>query len=286
MSAAAASGTFRVEANGLWFHGLAAGPDDGPLVLLLHGFPEFSWGWRHQIGPLAAAGFRVVAVDQRGYGGTDKPPGVGSYRLDVLADDAAALVAALGHTDAVLVGHDWGGIVAWWTAVRHPHAVRRLVILNAPHPAVLPGFLLSDPWQLLKSWYVAFFQLPGVPEWLLARRDFEALRASMRNSALPGAFSREELSRYQEAWAAPGALSAMLNWYRAIWFPRQDADPAIVQPTLILWGDQDRFLKPGLAEASVRLCGDGEIRHFPGATHWLQHEFPAEVNAALLAFAR
>lgn len=268
-------------------HAVEAGPPEGPLVILLHGFPEFWWGWRHQIGPLAEAGFRVVVPDQRGYNLSDKPYGIAAYRLDRLAADIAGLVAACRHDRAHLVGHDWGGLVAWWTAARHPEWVERLAILNAPHPAVVSGYIRRNPTQALRSIYVGFFQLPVVPEIVLRARNFAAMRGSLRGSSRPGTFKDRDLDRYADAWAEPGALTAMLNWYRAL--PRsgdRDADPGIDAPTLILWGRRDRFLEEGLAEASLAFCREARLMTFADATHWLHLEKADAVNAALIEFFR
>ena len=270
--------------DGIGLNAAVAGPD-GPLVVLLHGFPEFWYGWRHQIEPLAAAGFRVVAPDQRGYDLSGKPEGIRAYRLERLAGDVTALIEACGRRDASLVGHDWGGIVAWYAAARHPHRVRRPAVINAPHPAVIRDYLKRRPTQLLRSSYAAFFQLRGVPEWLARQQNFALLRHVLTGTSRRGAFTPEDLARYQEAWSQPGALTAMLNWYRAAkTFRPARGEARIRQPALVLWGMRDRFLEFGLAEASAGLCDNAEIRRFPRATHWLQHEEPDAVNAELVSF--
>jgi pimeloyl-ACP methyl ester carboxylesterase len=267
-------------------HAVEAGPPDGPLVVLLHGFPEFWYGWQHQIGPLAAAGFRVVAPDQRGYNLSDKPRGIGAYALDRLAADVAGLADALGRERFRLVGHDWGGLVAWWLAARHPGRVERLAILNAPHPQVFGAYARSHPSQMLRSAYVGFFQLPFVPEATLAAGDFALLRRALKRSSRPGAFTPQDLERYREAWSEPGALTAMLDWYRAFRsIPTlSDGEARIRCPTLVVWGRRDAALEPGLAEASAALCDDVRVIWHDRATHWVQHEEPQAVNAALVAF--
>src|SRR4051794_24743665 len=157
-----------------------AGAGDGPPVVLLHGFPDFYYGWRHQIGPLAAAGFRVIAPDQRGYGESDKPEPVSAYALDTLADDVAGLFESTGRDRVSLVGHDWGGIVAWWVAIRHPERVERLAVLNAPHPISFQRYLRSSPRQLLKSWYTFYFQIPWLPETMFRLGNWRRLTEGMR----------------------------------------------------------------------------------------------------------
>jgi pimeloyl-ACP methyl ester carboxylesterase len=272
--------------NGIRLHIVEAGPADGPPVVLLHGFPEFWYGWRHQIGPLADAGFRVVVPDQRGYAASEKPGPVSAYGLDTLAEDAAGLVASTGSSSAAVVGHDWGGIVAWWLAVRRPDLVRRLVVLNGPHPIAFRRYLATSPRQLLKSWYTFYFQLPRLPEALFRRRDWARLAESLRTTSRLGAFSDADLDRYRAAWSEPGAMTAMIHWYRAAWrvppAPREDVRVHV--PTLLIWGAKDRFLERGLAESSLDYCDHGMREVIEEATHWVQHEEPARVNRLLLDF--
>jgi epoxide hydrolase 4 len=275
-------------ANGLRFHALAAGPADGPLVLLLHGFPETSHGWRHQMPALAAAGYRVVAPDQRGVGLSDKPEGIAAYRIDHLAADIVALVRALGRERAQVVGHDWGGAVGWYLAQHHADVVDRVAILDAPHFKAFSDWLRAHGSQRRKSWYMAFFQIPWLPEFLLRRRHFRLLATTLTGSSRPGTFTDADLDTYRAAWARPGALTGMLNWYRALRLPqpRRDAAPTVAIPVRLLWGDRDTALEAGLAEASITHCREGEVFHFPEATHWLAAEEPERVNALLLAFLR
>ncbi|HEX8164379.1 MAG TPA: alpha/beta hydrolase [Beijerinckiaceae bacterium] len=267
-------------------HVVEAGPADGRLTILLHGFPEFWYGWRRQIGPLAAAGLRVVAPDQRGYNLSDRPPGPAAYAIDRLAADVVGLADALGRERFVLVGHDWGGLVAWWAAARHPERVERLAILNAPHPRAFGPYARAHPSQRLRSAYVAFFQLPFVPEAVLRAGDFALLERALRASSRPGAFTDEDLARYREAWRRPGALTAMLDWYRALRLkPRLSEGEARIRcPTLVIWGCRDSALEPGLAEASAALCDDARVIRYDRATHWVQHEEPDAVNEALIGF--
>ena len=277
----------RIEVNRISLHLVAAGPADGPAVILLHGFPEFWYGWRRQIGPLAAAGLRVLAPDQRGYNLSDKPEGVGAYGLDTLAADVISLADTIGREKVSLVGHDWGGIVAWWTALRHPERIDRVAILNAPLPAVMRPYARRHPTQVLRSWYVLFFQLPWLPEAMMRARDLTILQEVTVRSGRPGIFGEEDLQRYREAWSRPGALTAMVNWYRALRQPRKaPAGARISLPVLLIWGMRDAFLEPGLAEASLALCYDGRIVRFVTASHWVQHEEAEAVNAALIEFLR
>ena len=277
-------GEVNLATNGIQLHAVEAGPRDGPLVILLHGFPEFWWGWRRQIEPLAAAGLHVLAPDQRGYNLSDRPAGVAAYDLDTLAAEVIGLADAAGQRKVMLVGHDWGGLVAWWTASRHPHRVDRLVVLNAPHPAVMGAYMRRHPSQMLRSSYVGFFQLPFIPERLLAAGDFALMRRALRRSSRPGTFSPEDLGRYAGAWARPGALTGMLNWYRALRLRPAIAHAAVEAPTLLIWGGQDRFLERGLAERSLALCRAGRPLWLDEASHWVHLEKPEIVNLAMLRF--
>ncbi len=272
-------------AGGLRLHVVEAGPEDGPPLILLHGFPEFWWAWRHQIAPLAARGFRVVVPDLRGYGLSDAPQGLPAYRLDVLVEDVTGLADALGAARFDLAGHDWGGVIAWAVAARHPDRIRRLVILDAPHPDIPARRALRHPTQALRSSYVALFQLPRLPEALLRARGFAALRALMQGTARPGAFAPGDLDRYAEGWARPGRLTAMLGYYRALRHRKRPPQPGrIAPPTLVLWGERDGFLGHHLARAALDLCDDGRLVVLGGTTHWLHLEAPARVTAEIAGF--
>jgi epoxide hydrolase 4 len=273
----------RVALPDLSLHVAEAGPEAGPPVILLHGFPEFWYGWRRQIGPLSEAGFRVVVPDQRGYGLSDRPQGVAAYHLDRLAADVVALADACGFQRVRLVGHDWGGLVAWWTASHHPDRVERLAILNAPHPGIVGAYMRQHPGQWLRSLYVGLFQIPGLPERLLTADRGRALRRGLTSSSRPGAFTAADLERYQESWLRPGAMTAMLNWYRAlVRLPRAEA-PRVRVPVLILWGRRDAALQAGLAQTSLAFCDDGRL-HWYEAGHWLALDETAAVNAELRRF--
>jgi pimeloyl-ACP methyl ester carboxylesterase len=272
---------------GLRMHAATAGPEDGPLVLLLHGFPEFWGSWRRQIGPLARAGYRVVAPDQRGYNLTDK---TGPYDVLTLANDVVALMDLCSAPQVLLAGHDWGAAVAWVLAGRYPERVKKLAIVNLPHPApmvrALRGRILR---QTLMSWYIFFFQIPRLPEWLLSRNDFAAMRRMMRASAMPGTFSEEDLDHYRDTWARPGALTAMIGWYRALLQQspkggdtRRLALSRIPMPTLMLWGERDPALHVDLAVESLRWLDQGRLIRFPQATHWLHEDLPGEVTRLLM----
>jgi pimeloyl-ACP methyl ester carboxylesterase len=275
----------RIRTNGIELHAVAAGPRDGRLVFLLHGFPEFWWAWRRQIGPLARAGLRVVVPDLRGYNLSDKPVRVADYALDTVTGDILGLAEALGRDRFAVVGHDWGAITAWHLAERHPDRLDRAAILNGPHPSTLASHLMTHPFQAVRLGYFAVFQLPWLPEAMLRAGEFAALARAMRGTARYGSFTAEELAQYRAAWMRPGALTAMLNWYRAL--PRNP--PAygkgrITMPIRIIWGDRDVALDHRLAERALARCEEGEVFHLPEATHWLHHDAPDAVNRLLLSF--
>ena len=276
-----------IAANGLQFHALAAGSGNGPLLLLLHGFPETSHCWNREIPALAAAGFRVVAPDLRGFGLSSKPVGAAAYRIDLLAADIVAIVRALGRERAQVVGHDKGGVVAWYLAGHHADVVERVAILDAPHPAVFFKYLRRHPTQWLKSWYMAFFQLPWLPEAMLRAGNFRRLAHALVSTSRPGAFTPADLATYRAAWAGRGALTGMLDWYRAMRLNKQAPQrERVAIPVRLMWGDRDMALEPALAEASIAQCDAGEVFHFPDATHWLPREEPERVTALLLGFLR
>jgi pimeloyl-ACP methyl ester carboxylesterase len=272
-----------IETNGIRLHVAEAGPEDGPLVILLHGFPEFWYGWRKQIPALAGAGLRVMAPDQRGYNLSDRPRGAAAYNLDELAADVIGLMEAVGRERAAVVGHDFGGAVAWWLANTHPERVERLAILNVPHHTAFRRQLRDNPNQRRKSRYMAFFQLPVLSETTMRLGGIRLFKLTSRR----GAFTAEDLARYREAWAQPGAWTAMLNWYRAVFRHRPTTRPAsrrITVPTLVIWGLHDPVFVRALAQQSVDMCDDGRLIRLDDAGHWVQHEEPERVNAALIAF--
>lgn len=275
-----------IETNHIRLHIAQAGPQDGPLVLLLHGFPEFWYGWRNQIGPLAQAGFRVVAPDLRGYNLSDKPRAISAYRQDILARDVVGLINALGREKASLVGHDWGGVVGWAVAALFPEFLERMVILNAPYSPLAQRGLLRHPDQILRSSYVIFFQIPVLPEAILRNNNWEMVVEGMRRSSRPGVFRAADFDCYRQSWWQKDAFTSMLNWYRALLrYPAGLPDkPRIQTPTLILWGVKDSALNRAFADASLALCNHGRLVFFEDATHWVQHEEIGQVNELLVDF--
>ena len=259
----------------------------GPLVLLLHGFPECWVSWRNQLPALAAAGFRAVAPDLRGYGKSDKPPGLDAYRIEVLARDIARLVEVLGAERAHVVGHDWGGAVAWFFAMWHPERLDRLAILNAPHPSRYSR-ARKQPRQWLRSSYILFFQLPWLPEALLRAGDSLALRQLFRyDPERPGAYTAEDIDEIVAAAREPGALTGMLAWYRAmIQRPTHTRWKPISRPVQVVWGEKDRYLLRDIAEPGRDWVPDLRFAPIPEASHWVQADAPEKVNGLLIDFLR
>ena len=284
----------RLRANGLDFFALAEGPSDGPLVLLLHGFPELSRSWRRQLPALAGAGYRAVAPDLRGYGRSGRE---GPYDLRTLSADVAGLVGALGRARAVVVGHDWGGGVAWAAATYAPEVVERLVVLNCPHPAVLGREIRKNPRQLRRSVYMLLFQIPWLPERLLARDRGAAIARALRGgSFVKEAFPREELEVYRAAFSSPEAVAAALGYYRAAFrgmasFARDARARPISAPTLAVWGARDRFLGRETIDVArtSRYFAPGnvpEVVFVEEAGHFVQNEAPDRVNEEILRWLR
>jgi len=272
------------EVGDVTLHYVEAG--NGPLVVLLHGFPEFWFGWRLQIKTLAAAGFRVVAPDTRGYNLSSKPEGFEAYGVDLLADDIRGFIEALGTDSARLVGHDWGGSIAWTVAMNHPEVVDRLAILNAAHPRRLSEGL-HHPSQLRKSWYFFFFATPGLPEDVVHARNWHFFRHFLSDAKPP--YTPEEIERYVEAWSQPGAAAGMINYYRAS--VRQNQNEALARlhpisaPTLVIWGERDAYLGPELAEPDHDDVPNlDRVERLPDASHWVHHDEAERVNQLLIDF--
>ncbi|WP_313468327.1 alpha/beta hydrolase [Carnobacterium sp.] len=275
-----------VETNGIKLHVVQEGPKEGQLIILLHGFPEYWYGWRNQISDLANKGFRVWAPDQRGYNLSDKPKKVNDYRMNHLVEDIAGLIKASGKEKVILVGHDWGGIVAWRVARMYPDLLQKLVILNAPHEAAMNRQILQHPMQILKSSYILFFQLRGIPERLFELSDWKIAVKALRHSSKKGTFNEEDLQRYRTAWSQLGAMRSMINWYRAN--VSSLSDPTIPSrvtvPTLVIWGAQDHFLGHELASKSLEFCDEGQGILLGEATHWVHHEEPEHVSKLIVDF--
>ncbi len=276
----------RIQVGEVHLHCVEAG--SGEPVLLLHGFPEFWYSWRHQLPALAEAGFRAVAPDLRGYHESDRPAGVSNYRVGKLVEDLAGLVRTLGQAPTLVVGHDWGGVLAFRFAALYPRLVRKLAVLNAPHPARFHEELRRNPGQCLRSWYTLFFQLPWLPELLLRAGDFAVLRRAWRRQPVhSSAFGEPDLAEYKRAFGGPGAFTGPLNYYRAairhtgdLYGPPQD----VSAPTLLIWGERDPYLSIRLTERLDRWVPDLCVQRIADASHWVQNDVPDRVNGLLIRF--
>jgi epoxide hydrolase 4 len=273
-----------IKTNGIRLHVVQAGPKSGVPVLLLHGFPEDWRCWIRQLPALVGAGCRVIIPDQRGYNLSDKPKGIQSYCIKELTADILGLIGALEYEKVNLVGHDFGALVAWMLAIKHPERLHRLGIVNVPHPVVMWRFLRRDFEQMRRSLYAFFFQLPWLPEAIMRIGNWHVASSGMRRSGKPNAFTDDDIKAYKEAWSQPGAMTAMLNWYRAAarYQPEISNGMRVSIRTLILWGVQDVALSHRMARPSLDYCDEGNLIFFPDATHWVQREEADEVSRHLL----
>jgi pimeloyl-ACP methyl ester carboxylesterase len=277
--------TRTIEANGLTFAVDEAGEGDD-VALLLHGFPESRYSWRYQLPLLADLGWRAVAPDLRGYGGSSRPKGREAYRIEHLVEDTAGLFEALGARRRLLVAHDWGAAIAWAFAIDKRLALGGLVIMNVPHPAVYAQVMRRGPAQWLRSWYVFFFQLPGLPELASTAGRARAIARAFRGMAVDKSrFPDEVLDHYRNNALQPGAMTAMINYYRANMgaLRRYSRTPAekIDVPTLMIWGEEDAALGIELTEGYGPLVADFTLERLPGVSHWVQQEAPEAVNERL-----
>jgi epoxide hydrolase 4 len=270
-----------ISVNGIRLHYVTQG--EGPLMLMLHGFPEFWYSWRYQI-PIFAERYKVVAVDLRGYNDSDKPSEQSSYHLSNLVEDIKGVIYELGYEHCILVGHDWGGIIVWTFGSDYPEWVERLIILNAPHPAKFIEGLRTLP-QLLKSWYILLFQIPLLPEWILSQNNCAVLAKILTQTAIsPETFPPDAIAAYRKAAAKPGAIAAMLSYYRNLFRIRRfKEDWGILQPsTLLIWGESDMALGKELTLGTQEYVRDLQIRYIPNCSHWVQQEKPQLVNRYIL----
>lgn len=269
--------------NGVRLHYVTQG--QGPLMLFLHGFPEFWYSWRHQLTEFAA-NYTCVALDLRGYNDSDKPSGVAAYRLETLVEDVAGAIRALGYDRCTLVGHDWGGAIAWAFAYAYPTWLDALIVMNLPHPAKFAAGL-KTPQQLLRSWYIGAFQLPWLPELLLQAGDYWMIEQIFRGMAIrKAAFTEADLRAYKTAAAKPGALTAMVNYYRALAggsFLQRDWSVLEV-PTLLIWGEEDAALGKELTVGTENHVRDFHLRYIPQCSHWVQQEQPQRVSTYMQEF--
>ena len=273
------------EVSGIKLEVAEAGPQGGPLIILLHGFPDLWPTWHSPMAMFAELGFRVLAPNQRGYGRSDKPRGIPAYDIDHLANDVVNLAISEGCQTFDLVGHDWGGVVAFWTAAKFPNRVKHLAVLNAPHPGVFKSYLLSHPSQLLRSWYVGFFQFPFLPETVLRAANFAVLSRSLQRTSRPGTFDLSDRDYLHHGWKETGALTAMLNYYRAIMRRSEESlRLRVTVPVKLIFGTDDPTEERGLADASSALCDHVDLVWFEQSRHWPHREEENRTNQTLADF--
>lgn len=279
-----------VQANGLKFEVAMCGQGES-LAICLHGFPEHALCWRDQLPVLAQLGYRAWAPNQRGYGNSSRPQKVSDYSIDKLIADVAGLIDASGAKRTILIGHDWGAIVAWAFAALQVRPLDALIIMNVPHPACYFSRLFRSS-QFFKSWYIYFFQLPWLPEWLLTRRKSRAVSGMvLRSSSNRQNFPRDLLDVFQQNAQSPGAVTAMLNWYRAAFRRglrrggrvRRDF-PLIHTRTLMIWGEEDAALDKSTTYDTGRYVTDLTLRYLPGVSHWVQQDATEAVNQMMTCF--
>ncbi len=272
-----------ITTNGVKLHYVTQG--EGDLMLMLHGFPEFWYSWRHQI-PEFAKDYKVVALDLRGYNDSDKPADKSAYVMDEFILDVEGVIKGLGYDKCILVGHDWGGAIAWNFAYAHPEMVERLIILNLPHPAKFAEGI-RNPQQLLRSSYMFFFQIPWLPEFLIQSSDYQLIENAIKGMAVnKSAFSKEDLEAYKDAAAKRGAMTATLNYYRNIFQQRMTSqDWSVLEvPTLMIWGEKDTALGKELTYGTEAYVRDFQIKYIPDCSHWVQQEKPELVNQYMRDF--
>jgi pimeloyl-ACP methyl ester carboxylesterase len=271
-----------ITSNGIRLHYVTQG--EGPLMLMLHGFPEFWYSWRHQI-PEFAKDYKVVALDLRGYNESDKPQQQSAYVMSEFVKDVEGIIRGLGYDRCVLVGHDWGGIIAWNFAYAYPEMLERLIVMNIPHPAKFAEGLRT-PQQLLRSSYAFFFQLPVLPELLIQSLDYRAIESAFKGMATnKSTFTQADIEAYKDAASRRGALTAMLNYYRNAFSNVILTDWSVLQvPTLMIWGEEDTALGKELSYGTEKYVRDFQIRYIPNCSHWVQQEQPALVNQYMREF--
>lgn len=271
-----------IMSNGIQLHYVTQG--EGLLMLMLHGFPEFWYSWRHQI-PEFAKDYKVVALDLRGYNDSDKPKQQSAYVMSEFIKDVEGIIKGLGYDQCVLVGHDWGGAIAWCFAYAHPEMVERLIVMNIPHPAKLAEGL-QTPQQLMRSWYVFFFQLPMLPELAVQWSDYQVIESAFQGMAIDkSTFTQDDIEAYKNAAAKRGTLTAMINYYRNAFTTFGQGNWRLIEvPTLMIWGEEDTALGKELTYGTEEYVRNFQIRYIPNCSHWVQQERPDLVNQYIREF--
>ena len=284
--------TIEVEANGLTFEVATAGEGE-KLALFLHGFPELNHSWRHQVRLMADLGYRAWAPNLRGYGNTTRPKGIKNYDIEILAEDVGALIDASGSKDVTLITHDWGGVIGWYFVMHKVRPLSRYIIMNLPHPKVMMDEINKGGIQLRRSWYVLFFQIPWLPEFMMRLGKAATIRRAFHDMAIDKSrFPNHVLDIYAEAALKPGALTAMCNYYRGLVRGgggkkmRERGFPTIDIPTLMIWGEEDSALDITTTYGTDKYVDDFTLRYLPQVSHWVQQEAPEKVNAMIEAWLR
>ncbi len=275
-----------ISVNNITLHVVTAGPENGEPVILLHGFPEFWMGWKKQLDALTEQGYMVIVPDQRGHNLSQVPRQVSDYSLNELTADVIGLINHFGYEQVNLIGHDWGAAVAWNTASYFPGRIKKLGILNVPHPKIMLKFLSKSFSQMLKSWYIGFFQIPWIPDFLFTINDFYLAIQLLKKSGKSTTFTDDDMLQYRIAYKNAKGLTGMINWYRAILrYPPPETETKILNmPVLILWGRKDVALSAEMAKESLGMCSQAELIYIDDATHWVQHDAYLEVNQHLCSF--
>lgn len=278
-----------VQANGLNFEVDIAGDGD-KLAICLHGFPENAYSWRYQLPMLAALGYTAWAPNLRGYKGTTRPKGARNYVMDILVEDVRALIAASGKKDVTLIAHDWGGAIAWAYLLQQAGPIDKFIVMNLPHPKLMKA-RLQGPRQLLRSWYIFFFQIPWLPEFILRRANARAIGKTFTSMAVDKSmFPPDTIEHFTKPAREPGALTAMLNYYRGLVRHglKQELytalDNRVSVPTLMIWGEQDTVLDITTTYGTADLVDDLTLRYLPNVSHWVQQESPLVVNTIMAAW--
>jgi pimeloyl-ACP methyl ester carboxylesterase len=273
----------KIDTNGLKLHYVTEG--EGDLMLFLHGFPEFWYSWWHQISEFAKD-YKVVAIDLRGYNDSDKPQAQSAYVMTEFVEDVKGVIEGLGYGRCILVGHDWGGAIAWSFSHAYPELVSRLIVMNIPHPAKFAAGLKTLQ-QMLKSWYIAFFQIPFLPELLIQLDDYRLIEEAFRGMAIDqSAFTDEDIEEYKNAFAKRGVLISVINYYRNLpdYLSKEQVWDILTMPTLLIWGEEDKALGKELTYGTEKYVQDLRIRYIPNCSHWVQQEQPQLVNQLMREF--
>jgi len=270
-------------------HYKSAGNAENETIVFLHGFPEFWYSWRKQITHFANK-YQVIAPDLRGYNKSFKPKKVSDYKIDAIARDVLELIDHLGKQTVILVGHDWGAAIAWHLSLLYENRFSKVVILNVPHPQVFRRTLFTNFKQLRKSWYMFFFQLPGLPHWYLSKNDFQRGIKMFAESSNENSFTPEDLQQYKAAWANENALKYMIMWYKAMLrYPgaiKAYKNKKVNIPLKIIWGMLDVALEASMAKESLKFCTQGELTYIENATHWVNQDCPEQVNQLIDEFLK